>query len=116
MRGMGFNLGRLLFWKVRPTPDPPAQEREWHGPWWMRYRPLYRPESREPSEQDLPKLEIGAMVLLKGKPDRRRRVLAAEWHCFRYQYVYIVETNGQMKRPPFRPYWFLDQLRPVDTP
>jgi hypothetical protein len=50
---------------------------------------------------------VGDVVRLKGKPDRRRRVLEVEWHRHRYQYIYVIETSAP---PTFSPYWFFDQL------
>jgi hypothetical protein len=56
------------------------------------------------------------VVRLRGKPERRRRVIAVEWHPYRYQYVYVVETSA----PPYfqlSPYWFYDQVfLVVDSP
>ncbi|MBX7220000.1 MAG: hypothetical protein K1Y36_08635 [Blastocatellia bacterium] len=49
------------------------------------------------------------MVRLRGKPERIRRVLQVEWHGFRYEYVYVVETESG-----FPAYWFGPQLLPVD--
>jgi len=58
-----------------------------------------------------PSLDVGTVVLLTGKPDRPRRVLSAEWHGHRYEFVYVVETSAP---DDFRPYWFLAQLTVVD--
>jgi hypothetical protein len=85
--------------------------------WWKRYRPLSSPPLRGPGADDHPdpNLAQGALVRLKGKPDRIRRVLRAEWHSFRHAYVYIVETSAAMRKyahTPF-PYWFADQLELV---
>lgn len=58
-----------------------------------------------------PALEVGTQVLLKGKPDRTRRILESEWHAHRYEFVYIIETSAP---DDFKPYWFLGQLEVVD--
>lgn len=75
--------------------------------WWMQFP---RPESRTPREprpEDRPLLAQGDLVRLRGKPDRARRVLRAEWHWHRHAFVYIVETNAPSH---FEPYWFFEQM------
>ena len=59
-----------------------------------------------------PALAVDTVVILNGKPDRKRRILDSEWHWHRYEFVYIVETSAP---DYFRPYWFAAQLSVVDT-
>lgn len=77
--------------------------------WWRSYPNVESRQPRQPTPDDVPdqRLDPGASIRLKGKPDRVRRVLKVEWHSHRYQYVYIVETSAPA---PFEPYWFADQL------
>ena len=77
--------------------------------WWKQYpwRGSRWPRPIGPTDRSDPRLAPGVLVRLKGKPERLRRVLSSEWHWIRYEFVYFVETSA---RPPFRPYWFADQL------
>jgi hypothetical protein len=60
-----------------------------------------------PDDRPDPHVQPGALVRLKCKPERVRRVLKSEWHWHRQKFVYVVETSA---RPAFEPYWFADQL------
>jgi hypothetical protein len=104
--------GRMK-WRLERNVDRPANHQA-NAPWWRHFKQKQSRELRYPTASDQPQLPIGTIVLLKGKPDRPRRVLAAEWHHFQHQFVYIIETRGQRKHPPFCPYWFLDQLEVID--
>jgi len=64
----------------------------------------------EPLPGARPVFVEGDMVRLRGKPDKKRRVLAVEWHRHRYKFVYVVETSAPSG---FRPYWFGKQLELV---
>src|SRR5436305_1653420 len=78
--------------------------------WWKRFPVV---ESRSPRLTPIdgrPALSVGTLVRLEGKPDRVRRVLNAEWHFHRYEFVYVVETTPRSGTYVFAPYWFLDQL------
>ncbi len=74
--------------------------------WWKRYPKREKREIMYQPEGARPELREGAVIRLKGKPELLRKVLRADWHFFRYQFVYIVETSAVNKEP----YWFLDQL------
>lgn len=76
--------------------------------WWMQFPRIESRRAREPAPGQRPRLEPGAVVRLRGKPDKRRCVLKTEWHRHRYEFVYIVETSAT----GFRPYWFYEQLFP----
>lgn len=75
--------------------------------WWKRYLETESRFPQEPGRNDVadPRLAVGTSVRLCGKPDKVRKVLKAEWHRYRYCFVYIVETSGG-----YLPYWFADQL------
>jgi hypothetical protein len=89
-----------LYMAARAFPQPtPA--------WWQRYPRRASRHPRPPAEGDRPQLADGTLVRLTGRPGRQRRVLQSTWHWHRHGYVYVVETSA---RPPFEPYWFLDQL------
>ncbi|WP_309719522.1 hypothetical protein [Armatimonas sp.] len=82
-------------------------------PWWQHFP---RTSSLFPKEQggrDFPDptLAPGTWVRLRGKPEKPRRVLRAEWHRYHWQFVYIVETSGY-----FDAYWFAEQLVLVKEP
>jgi hypothetical protein len=92
-------LGAYIATRAFPQPTPA---------WWQRHPRLRsRRRPRPPTAQESPQLTEGTLVRLRGKPDRQRRVLQSTWHWHRHEYVYIVETSA---RPPFKPYWFFDQL------
>lgn len=78
------------------------------SPWWKHFP---RTENRKchprPGPADRQELQPGDVVRLKLKSELPRRVIRSEWHCHRYEFVYIIETSAQ---PPFEPYWFFDQL------
>src|SRR5438132_178647 len=78
-------------------------------PWWQRFPKRRSRLPRDPGPGDAPDLNLppGTLVWLRGKPDRPRRLLRAEWHAIRCQHVYIVETSAGAR---FAPYWFADQL------
>jgi hypothetical protein len=83
--------------------------------WWKRYT---NKKSRLPYPQPAearPLLQVGTVVRLKGKPDRPRRVLEAQWHWIRREFVYVVETSARTTPYVFKPYWFSDQLQ-VEQP
>lgn len=75
--------------------------------WWMRFPNKDSREPKNPDPQALPKMHVGDLVHLKAKPDKGRKVLFVEWHFYRHEYVYIIETSAPLN---FRPYWFFDQL------
>jgi hypothetical protein len=79
-------------------------------PWWKQFPKRESRWPRAPGPDDRPVFRVGDLVRLKGKPERARRVLDVVWHRHRYQYVYIVETSA----PGFEPYWFAEQLLPVE--
>jgi hypothetical protein len=81
--------------------------------WWKQYprRGSRLPRPCGATDRPDPRLVPGTFVRLKGKPDRRRRVLGSEWHWSWYEFVYFVETSA---RAPFRPYWFARQLEIVE--
>lgn len=93
--------------------------------WWRYYpRPSRSPRVNEPPQDFHPVLQVGDLVRLKGKPEVVRRVLGIEWHCYRYEYVYIVETSASRfyyeaearSHNPSWPYWFAPQLLAEPTP
>jgi hypothetical protein len=59
-----------------------------------------------------PEFSVGQLIRLRGKPEKARRVIAIEWHMFRHEFAYTVETSAQGR---FRPYWFSPQLELVTT-
>lgn len=73
--------------------------------WWKRYPNKDAIGGRDAwaSETLDPRLTVGAMVRLCGKPAKARQVLRVEWHWYRHRYVYEVEVSGCA-------YWFSDQL------
>lgn len=75
--------------------------------WWKRYPKTESRTPREPGRHDIPdpRLTVGTLVRLCGKPDKARAILEVEWHWHRYRYVYVIETSGDNT-----PYWFSDQL------
>ncbi len=75
--------------------------------WWMQFPKIESRKPREPTPGEHPSLSCGALVRLRGKPDRLRRVVRTEWHRHRYEFVYVVETNAPRQ---FEPYWFYEQL------
>ena len=83
------------------------------APWWALFTDNESRECRSEPDGACPELEIGTMVRLTGKPELKRRVIGAEWHSHRYEFVYIVETSAEGW---FRPYWFLAQLTVVGPP
>ncbi|MBB6051367.1 hypothetical protein [Armatimonas rosea] len=76
-------------------------------PWWQYFPKKSALLPSEPGRRDSPDptLTPGTWVRLRGKPERARRVLRVEWHYYRRQFVYIVET-----RRYFDAYWFAEQL------
>jgi hypothetical protein len=75
--------------------------------WWVQYpEPSCSARRSEPSADLQPLYSVGDLVRLVGKPDCIREVLVVEWHCHRYEYVYVVETSAQA----IVPYWFAPQL------
>ncbi len=81
--------------------------------WWIQYpKPSCSKIISEPFPDLRPVFQVGDFVRLKDKPDRARKVLNVDWHCHRYEFVYIVETSA----PDFfgygltSPYWFAPQL------
>ncbi len=75
--------------------------------WWKCYPDSNGRHALEPGGNDMPdpRLPVGTMVRLCGKPDKARRILSLDWHRYRYRYVYKLETSGGDV-----PYWFADQL------
>lgn len=73
--------------------------------WWKRYPHKDASGCRDAwaSETPDPRLTVGTMVRLCGKPAKARKVLSVEWHWYRHRYVYEVEVSGCA-------YWFTDQL------
>jgi hypothetical protein len=100
----------------RAAPGRPAhRQRPLIAPWWRLYPLAERRVPLPPGPGDRPRLRVGDLVRLRGKPEHCRRVIAVEWHQYCYQYVYVVETSA----PPYFqlcPYWFYDQLLEVDSP
>lgn len=80
--------------------------------WWVQYpKPSCSGIVAEPTENARPFFSVGDFVRLKGKPDRLRRVLSIEWHCHRYEFVYIIETSVRSTFGYYdSPYWFEPQL------
>ncbi len=89
-----FSVGNetSLWWRHYPRSGCPHQEMQLH-----------------PEPHQKPVFTPGDTVRLKGKPDRARRVVSVEWHCYCHEFVYIVETSthGQFASVP---YWFASQL------
>lgn len=75
--------------------------------WWMQFPKIESRKPREPAPGEHPRLSSGAIVRLRDKPDRLRRVVRTEWHRHRYEFVYVVETSAPRQ---FEPYWFYEQL------
>jgi hypothetical protein len=83
--------------------------------WWKYYAKV--PERDRfafaPPPNSAPAFQIGDLVRLTGKPDRLRQVLAIEWHSYRQEFAYVVETSAPDKfvwARPHSPYWFAPQL------
>jgi hypothetical protein len=84
--------------------------------WWKYYPKVPAPDSHvfEPPPDLQPAFQIGDVVRLRGKPDRLREVLAIEWHFYRGEFAYIVETSAAHRfvwARPHSPYWFAPQLQ-----
>jgi hypothetical protein len=77
--------------------------------WWRHFPKIESRPCVAPSPGDCPdpRFPVGAAVRLVGRPERVRRVLRAEWHWHRQQFVFVVETSAPL---PFAPYWFAGQL------
>jgi hypothetical protein len=76
------------------------------APWWMSYPKIESRLFKSKPFSAKPELQVGQYVLLTGKPDKPRKIIATEWHAHRYEFVYIVETSAKY----FKPYWFRDKL------
>ena len=77
--------------------------------WWRRIPETEARQPRQPGPDDRPdpRLTPGTPVRVRSAPGRVRRVIRNEWHYYRQQFVYIVETSAPT---PFEPYWFEEQL------
>lgn len=73
--------------------------------WWKRYpdKDAFGCRDARDSETPDPRLTVGTVVRLSGKPAKARKVLSVEWHRYRHRYVYEIEVSGFA-------YWFSDQL------
>ena len=78
--------------------------------WWRQFpKTECRPcAAQKSTDRPDPRLARGTVVRLVARPERIRRVVRAEWHRHRQQFVYVIETSA---RPPFEPYWFAGQLQ-----
>lgn len=75
--------------------------------WWKQYPVGSTRSPNAPFGDPDPRFGVGARVRLREKPALIRRVLAVEWHSYRWEFAYIVETTALS---PFQPYWFAEQL------
>jgi hypothetical protein len=86
--------------------------RQYRG-WWKYYpKPSKSKLVSEPFPHMRPAFQIGDFVRLKGKPEKVRKVLYIDWHGYRYEFVYIVETSAPaiFSFGLTSPYWFAPQL------
>ena len=81
--------------------------------WWRQFPKIEsRPcVAQSPGDRPDPRFPIGSAVRLVGRSGRVRRVLRAEWHWHRRQFVFMVKTSAP---GGFRPYWFAGQLVGLD--
>jgi len=77
--------------------------------WWRQFPKIELRPCRAASPSDCPdaRFPVGAVVRLVERPKRVRRVLRVEWHWYRQQFVFVIETSAP---PQFEPYWFAAQL------
>jgi hypothetical protein len=106
--GMENEEEKIFQWIPHSEEIVPSRKRGW----WVQYpKPSASPSIETPPENQLPMFRVGDGVRLKGKPEKLRRVLFIDWHSYRHEFVYIVETSvlyhfGLHKSP----YWFAPQL------
>jgi hypothetical protein len=99
---------RIFSWTPSIRASSPLQYRGW----WVQYpKPSCSRCVGEPPKFLQSIFKVGDIVRLKGKPARSRQVLEVQWHCHRYEFVYIVETSAPSTFG-YRdnPYWFAPQL------
>ncbi|SEW31499.1 hypothetical protein SAMN04488515_2232 [Cognatiyoonia koreensis] len=97
---------RRSFWK-------PARSAKKERPWWHYFD---EPSSGKIYSQPVgkPEFNVGDVVRLRARPEKRRRVVGVEWHKFRNCYCYLIEVTENGRLAPVSPYWFAPQLSLVE--
>ena len=78
--------------------------------WWKHFPDKSRTAYvKAPSSTESQLFYVGDRVRLVGKPEKARQVLNVRWHCFRHEWVYVVETDAPVEMKNWI-YWFASQL------